>query len=284
MLAALTACGSLAGAAVGAPEPGASSELPQVLLSRQLMARARLQVGDTVKLATSPSGEGAASFRVAGVYEPTPDPMRFSQPSLEARLHLPDLLSLTAPASARDSLTTVSAINVSLVDPSTADAFAREVSARLPGTLARSTSGPNDRTSTFIVIERFHLAVAIVTLLGSALFLLALMVMLVDERRETVGTLRLIGLTRGRILRQVLVEGVLIASVGTVFGLLFAFAAQGAFNRFFQWRYDTALVFVRITPGVIVQSVLMAVPLGIAASLIASWTFLRRQPLALLRR
>src|SRR6185436_13900322 len=98
------------------------------------------------------------------------------------------------------------------------------------------------------------------------------------------GTLRLIGLTRGRILWQVLAEGVLIAAAGTVFGLVFAFAAQGAFNRFFQWRYDTALVFVRITPGVIVQSVLMAIPLGIAASLIASWTFLRRQPLALLRR
>jgi putative ABC transport system permease protein len=108
--------------------------------------------------------------------------------------------------------------------------------------------------------------------------------MLVDERREAVGTLRLIGLTRGRILKQVVAEGALIAVLGTAFGLLFALATQGAFNRFFQWRYDTALVFLRITPGVIAQSVLLAVPLGIGASLIASWPLLRSQPVQLMRR
>ena len=51
-----------------------------------------------------------------------------------------------------------------------------------------------------------------------------------------------------------------------------------------QWRYDTALTFLRITPRVAVQSLALAVPLGIAASLIASWTLLRRQLLALIRR
>jgi putative ABC transport system permease protein len=135
-----------------------------------------------------------------------------------------------------------------------------------------------------VVLERFHLAIALVTILAATVFLLALTIMLVDERRETVGTLRLIGLTRGRLLRQVLVEGVFIAAVGTLFGLLFALATEGAFNRFFQWRYDTALVFLRVTPGVIIQSVLLAVPLGIAASVIASWTLLRREPLELVRR
>jgi putative ABC transport system permease protein len=170
------------------------------------------------------------------------------------------------------------------MNPSDPDTFAREVAARFPGTTARSTTAPNERTSTFIVIERFHRAVAIVTMIGSGLFLLALMVLLVDERRESVGTLRLIGLTRGRILKQLLVEGTLMAITGTVAGLLFALATEDAFNRFFQWRYDTALVFLRVTPSVIVQSVLLAVPLGIAASLIASWSLLRSQPLELMRR
>lgn len=257
--------------------------LPGVLLSRQLMESRHLTVGDIVRLAPKPSGEGASQFRIAGVYEPTPDPMHFAQQALEARLHLPDFVALTT-SSDLDTPQAVSSINVSLVNPSEADAFARDVAARLPGAVARSTTAPNDRTSTFIVIERFHLAVAIVTMLGSALFLLAIMVMLVDERRETVGTLRLIGLTRGRILRQVLAEGVLIAAAGTAFGLLFALLAQDGFNRFFQWRYDTSLVFLRITPDVVMRSVLLAVPLGMVASLVASWTLLRRQPLALVRR
>ena len=66
--------------------------------------------------------------------------------------------------------------------------------------------------------------------------------------------------------------------------MLFALASEGFFNRFFQWRYDTALVFLRITPRVALQSVAMAIPLGILASLIASWTLLRQQLLTLIRR
>ena len=134
------------------------------------------------------------------------------------------------------------------------------------------------------MIERFHLAIAIVTVVGSAVFLLALMVMLVDERRSTVGILRLIGFTRSRILLQIFAEGALIALAGAVFGILFALASEGLFNRFFQWRYDTTLVFLRITPDVAGRSLAIAVPLGIAASLIASWTLLRQRLLALLRR
>ena len=38
------------------------------------------------------------------------------------------------------------------------------------------------------------------------------------------------------------------------FGLVLALASQGLINRFFQWRYDTALVFVRITPWVVLRS------------------------------
>ena len=267
--------------AAGAVEPG---NAPGVLISRQLMDSRHLRVGDLVRLSADPTGARAQEFRILAMYEPTPDPLQFAQQSFGARLHLPDLLTLTANPSDPNASDTVSSINVALVNPSDADGFARDLSLRLPGTIARPTNAPNERTSTFLVIERFHLAVAIVTMLGSAVFLLALMMMMVDERRETVGTLRLIGFTRRRILMQVFVEGTLIAAAGTAFGILFAVATEGVFNRFFQWRYDTALIFLRLTPGVIAQSVVLAMPLGIAASLIASWTLLRRHPLALTRR
>src|SRR5512142_1026838 len=69
---------------------------PDVLVSRQLAARAHLQVGDTITLAAEPQGGRTATFRVAGVYEPTPDPMRFTMERIEARLHLPDLIALAA--------------------------------------------------------------------------------------------------------------------------------------------------------------------------------------------
>src|SRR5215831_17618202 len=190
-------------------------DLPGVLISRQLAAARGLHAGDVVRLSRRPSDEGSREFRIIGTYEPTPDPMRFAQPHLEARLHLPDLLGLIADPSDPAATDTIGAINVALADPSGAEAFARDLSAQFPAVIARPTSAPNDRTSTFVVIERFHLAIAIVTMIGSAVFLLALMVMLVDERRENVGTLRLIGFTRRRILLQVLAEGTLIAAAGT---------------------------------------------------------------------
>jgi ABC-type lipoprotein release transport system permease subunit len=279
----VTAMLIVAGAAPHGQSSG-RSDAPGVLISRQLAEGRNLRVGDVIRLSTNPSGAGAREFRVDGTYEPLADPMRFAQKHFEARFHLPDLLSLTADPTDPNAGDTVTAINVALVDPSEASAFARDVAARLPGIVARPTSAPDERTSTFVVLDRFHLAIAIVTVVGSAVFLLAMMVMLVDARRATVGILRLIGFTRRRILLQVFSEGALIALAGTAFGILFALSAQRFFNEFFQWRYDTALVFLRITPRVVAQSVLLAVPLGILASVIASWTLLRQQLLSLIRR
>ncbi|OFW02282.1 MAG: hypothetical protein A3I61_13585 [Acidobacteria bacterium RIFCSPLOWO2_02_FULL_68_18] len=122
------------------------------------------------------------------------------------------------------------------------------------------------------------------TIAAATVFLLALTIMLVDERRETVGVLRLIGLPARRILVQVLLEGLFIAAAGALFGLALAAAAEGLINRFFQWRYDTALVFVRVTPRVAALSVAIAVPLGAVATVAASWALLRRRALRLARR
>jgi ABC-type lipoprotein release transport system permease subunit len=114
--------------------------------------------------------------------------------------------------------------------------------------------------------------------------LLALMVLLADERREAVGALRLIGFSRRRVLLQVLLEGAIIAGMGAVFGVALAAGTEGAFNRFFQWRYDTSLVFVHITPAIAWQAVALALPLGIAASVHASWALVRSETLKLVRR
>ena len=262
----------------------ADAEPPGVLISRQLAESRGLQVGEIVQLSPDRTRERAAAFRIVGVYEPTADPMRLAQRRDEARLHLPDLLRLTADPADPAGSDAVTSINVALQTPSDAADFARDAAARLPTLVARPISEGDDRTSTFVVVERFHLAIAVVTVLGSAVFLLALMVMLVDERRITVGTLRLLGFTRRRILVQVIAEGALIAVVGATAGILFAIAAEGAFNRFFQWRYDTTLIFLRVTRPVIWRSLLLAIPLGVAASVIASWTLLRQPILGLVRR
>jgi ABC-type lipoprotein release transport system permease subunit len=263
--------------------PGGAA-LPGVLISRQLAEDLGIQLGESIKLSAESTGGNPREFRVDGIYEPTPDPMRINASKHEARLHLPDLESLAADPKDPFSVEEVDAINVALTDPGEALSFARDVAARVPGVLARPARGASGEARTFVVLERFHLAIAIVTILASTVFLLALSVMLVDERRETVGVLRLIGLTTRRILAQVLLEGLLIAGAGALFGLLLALVSQGLINQYFQWHYNTALVFVRITPDVALRSAGLAVPLGAFASVAASWLLLRRSVLSLARR
>lgn len=275
---------ALATAAISRDARAADEPLPKVLVSRQLAEAFDISQGTTVRLSTEPSGGKAREFQVAGIYEPAPDPMRISASKHEVRLHLPDLLEMRADLADPLSRQTVGAINIALLNRDDTSAFSRELAARIPGIIVQPVQGASDEGDTFVVLERFHLAIAIVTTVASTVFLLALTVMLVDERRETVGILRLIGLTTRRILVQMFVEGLLIAVAGAVFGLGLAVAAEGVINRYFQWHYDTALVFVRITPEVALRSIAMAVPLGALASVAASWTLLRRSVLSLARR
>jgi ABC-type lipoprotein release transport system permease subunit len=267
-----------------APPVAAAPVPPPILLSRQLAEEEHLSVGDIVRVAPHADGSSAREFRVAGIYEPTPNPARLGQVPREMRFHLPDLLDLTREPGTPIGAEPIEGLNIALKDPADARLFARDLNARMPGLFARLSTEAAGSAGPFRVLERFHLAIATVTIIAATVFLLALTIMLVDERRETVGVLRLIGLPVRRILTQILLEGLLVAAVGAVFGLLLSIVSEGLINRFFQWRYDTALVFVHVTPDVALKCVAIAVPLGAAATVVASWALLRRNGLRLARR
>lgn len=256
---------------------------PSILVSRQLATRAGISVGDVVTLATDPTGASGRTFRVAGIYEPTPDPMRFTAERLEARVHLPDLIDITADAGDPASRESVGAINISVADAADIEKLASDLATRLPGVVVRPTARPPEGDP-FAVLDRFHLAISAVTMVGGTAFLLALMVIRAEERRETVGILRLIGVSRRSLLMSVAFEGLLVAILGALFGVVLAYSSEGIVNRVFQARYDTALVFVRVTPSIAMRAIAVAAPLGIAAGITASWTMLRREVLSLFRR
>src|SRR5690242_15252269 len=76
VLAAATAVSSLA--AQAGPAAG-------ILISRQLAESRGLRPGDIVQLSPDRTPANARPFRIAGIYEPTPDPRRFAQQRHEAR-------------------------------------------------------------------------------------------------------------------------------------------------------------------------------------------------------
>jgi ABC-type lipoprotein release transport system permease subunit len=256
---------------------------PGILVSRQLAARAHLRVGDEVTFATEPQGGRRATFHVIGVYEPTPDPMRFTAERIEARMHLPDLIALAADPRDPAAAEAVTAINVALADASDGRGFAADVASRTPTVLVRPAADLRE-SDVFAVIDRFHVAISAVTVVGATAFLLALMVIRAEERRETIGILRLIGISQRSLLSSIAMEGLVIAIAGAAFGVALAVATEGLINRYFQARYDTALVFIRVTAPLAVRAVAVAAPLGIAAGIAASWTLLRRNVLSLFHR
>lgn len=260
-----------------------SSQVPIVLVSRQLARDARLAVGDLLVLAADPSGARSMPFHVAGVFEPVPDPMKFNVERYEVRLHLPDLIALTADRSDPQASEAVTAINVKLADPARLDVVARAISDRSLGLVARSTARPR-QGDPFAALERFHLAIAAITLVGSTAFLLALMIIRAEERRLMVGMLRLIGISERSIVIEILLEGVMVAIVGAAFGIGLAAFAQYGINTFFQARYDTPLVFVQVTPAIAIECLLVSLPVGILTGAVASWTLLRRAPAAVIGR
>ena len=262
----------------------AGDDLPSILISRQISESEHLRIGDIVRLSAETTGSAVQQFRIAGVYEPTPNPARLGAVIREVQLHLPDLLKLTRDPGTPAGSEYVQTINVALVHPGDAGAFSRDVQARMPGIQAQPATGAAESAGPFLVLRRFHLAIAIVTIVASTVFLLALTIMLVDERRAAVGVLRLIGLPTRRIIVQLFIEGALIATVGSLFGVGLSLVSEGLINRFFQWRYDTALIFVRVTPEVAAICVAIAVPLGVSATVVASWALLRRNGLRLARR
>ncbi len=261
----------------------AADPLPGVLLSRQLVERAHVRVGDTVTFSSDPAGARASRFRVAGVYEPTPDPMKFNVPRYEAWFHLPDLVALTADGSDPQASESVTAINVKLADPSTVGGFSADVSRRAIGLAVRPTARQPEGDP-FAVLERFHMAIAAVTVAGSAAFLLALMVIRAEERRDIVGMLRLIGVSRRSIVLEILLEGLVVAGVGAAIGVGLAVASQYGINQFFQARYDTPLVFVRVTPSIALKCLAVSLPIGVVTGAAAAWMLVRRPPAGLVRR
>jgi ABC-type lipoprotein release transport system permease subunit len=264
--------------------PAQEMQRPSILIARQLAAAEGIAVGDDVELTSDELDGETRRFWVIGTYEPTPDPMQLGVASRGVRMHLPDLLALTRDADTPAGTEHVEGINVALQDPEDTRAFVDDVNARVIGAIALFPGQAAGAGNTFVVLERFHMAIATVTIAAATVFLLALTVMLVDERRATVGVLRLIGFPARRILTQVLIEGVLLASAGAIFGLALAAVSEGLINRFFQWRYDTALIFVHVTPTVALTCLAIAVPLGAVATVTASWALLKSGGLRLARR
>jgi putative ABC transport system permease protein len=242
--------------------------LPELLVERRLAEAVPLSVGDTVRVRALAARGEPRPFVVAGVFEREADPNRIARNEYEVRFHLPDVEQLTGKRDRVDRFAVV------LRPGASADSAARWIEGVAFGTRAYGSAELAEETSaTFRVVSRFHDAIGIVTILASAIFLLCVMVIRVDERRRDMGVLRLIGVSRATVFRAIVVEAIAIAiavagsAVGAVLGLVVARLV----NAYYASVYDTTLKFALVTPRIVVLAALLGLALGLAAGALAAW-------------
>jgi putative ABC transport system permease protein len=248
-----------------------------IAVERRFAEAARLRVGDTVHLSSSVAGSRPA--RVAAIYEPVPDPATIMRRDFHVRLHLADLAELTGFPDRVDRIGLVLRPGIG-VDSAAArlnrTAFGYDV---FPSRAIASQS-----STTFVVVGRFHRAIAIISVLASTVFLLCLMLLKVEERRRDVAMLRFTGISRRTVFVALVLEAAVIAFAGSIAGAGIGAIASALVNAYYQRAFDTALVFSQITSTTLLFAVGMSIALGIVAGALAAWRMVRTAPVQLWNR
>jgi putative ABC transport system permease protein len=256
------------------PQQG-PAQIPSVAIERQLARELRLSVGDTIRLGTMPDVPGTR-FTIAAVYEPRADPAEIAKRELHLRMHLPDLASLLGTPDRVDRL------SIGLIPGISADSAAVILNRSAYGYRAYSSEAVAAESSqTFLVVSRFHRAIAIITIVASAIFLLCIMLLKVEERRQDAAVMRFVGVRRRTIFGALLLEALLVAALGSMLGTALAYLAGSATNAYYQRFYDTSLVFSLITPGILLFSFTLSLVLGTLAGAAAAWRLVSTRPLVL---
>jgi putative ABC transport system permease protein len=261
---------------LGAPDSlPAAAPLPAVALERRLATRLGVVVGDTLSVGLEAGTLGRQAV-VAAIYEPARDPSAITKREYYLRFHLADLAGLLGSADRVDRF------GVALQPGITPAAAAAELNRVAFGfRAAPSAEIASESSQTFRVVSRFHEAIAVISVVASAIFLLCIMLLKVEERRRDAAVMRFTGISRRTIFSALLLEAILVAGLGSGIGVALAIAASAVTNLYYQHFFDTALVFSIVTPAIVRFSVLLSLGLGLLAGSLAAWRLVRTNPMIL---
>jgi putative ABC transport system permease protein len=251
------------------------AQLPGIAVERQLARELDLSLGDTVHLGPAID---SLPLRVViqAVYEPRPDPAEIAKGERHLRMHLPDLATLLGTPDRVDRL------SIGLRPGISTDTAVAVLDRSAYGYQVYSSQAiASESSQTFTVVSRFHRAIAVITIVASAVFLLCIMMLKVEERRLDAAVMRFVGVRRRTVFGALLLEAMLIAILGSLVGTGLAYLAGAATNAYYRRFFDTVLTFSLITPRIVVFSAGLSVLLGIAAGAIAAFRLVHTRPLVL---
>jgi len=225
------------------------AQVPGIAVERRLAAQLGLSVGDTVRIGRAPDSLRVVGI-VAAVFEPRPDPADIPRPMRRLRMHLPDLAEV-------------------LGTPDRVDRF---------GVALRPGVSPDTAAA---VLDRNAIGYQAFSIVASAVFLLCIMLLKVEERRMDAAVMRFIGVRRRTIFGALVLEAALVAVAGSAAGTVFAVLASAATNAYYRRFFDTTLTFSVVTPGIIAFCVALSLALGLIAGAAAAARLARTRPMVL---
>lgn len=259
-----------------AAQPGRATRT--IAIDERLAVAAGLAVGDRVVIGPV-AGEPGDTVRVAAITRRSADPSEVARSEFRVRLHLDHLQSLSG------SGDRVGRFAVQSTPSSAPESVAAAINTTAFGFHAYPAAQVAVETSaTFRVVNRFHRAIGIITIVASAIFLLCITLLKVDERRRDMGALRLLGISRASVVRVVVIESSLVALIGSAVGAGIGWAASWVVNWHYQAVYSTPLRFAIVTPGIVAFAVALSLGLGVVSGWFAAQRLVRRAPLALVGR
>lgn len=279
MLVVLLPCRTARGQAEHGQAPRSQqAPLRTIVIDERLRDDFGLGVGTRVVIAPVP-GEAGDTVIVGAIARRRADPSEIARAEYRIRMHLDQLQALSGSAQRVDRFA------VAARDSGRIEEAANAINAAAFGFRAHpSRSVAVETSQTFRVVSRFHRAIGVITIVASAIFLLCIMLLKIDERRRDVAALRLLGISRGTIVRSVVLEASLIALVGSAFGVALGYISSAIVNRYYQGVYRTPLVFSFVTAEVVTLAVVLSLVLGIGAGAAAAMRLVSVRPLTLFGR
>lgn len=244
----------------------------------RLAADAGLRVGERVVLARAP-GEPGDTVVISAIVAPSADPAEIARGDYRIRLHLGALQRLLGYGDRVDRFA-VAARDSAAARRALGDI--NEVAFGFRAWPSREIAAGTSQT--FRVVSRFNRAIGVITIVASAVFLLCILLLEVEERRRDVAALRLMGLSRRTVLSSLVLEAALVSLVGSALGTGIGALASRLVNAHYQAVYRTPLRFSILSPDIIGFAVALSLVLGVGAGAVAALRLVRAEPLDLLGR
>lgn len=140
------------------------------------------------------------------------------------------------------------------------------------------------QTSSGAPLQIFGLLVAVIMAIGSSFAAMNTMYAAVARRAKEIGTLRVLGFSRGSILLSFLIESLLLALIGGLFGCLLALPINGVTTGIGSFATFSEIAFdFRVSPSSMLTGIIFALVVGAIGGLFPAGSAARKEILTALR-